>query len=360
MPISQRVPASRAVASAIVVLGFVFFPLGALAQDATSTPAAGEARRFELPGERVFPEGVAHDPRGGAFYVGSATDGTIFTGNTDADAGESVEVFSPAGADGRAAALGMKVDDQGRLFVAGGETGQVWVYDTASRTLLGQFDNRLGPNTFLNDLVVTASGDVYITDSFNPIIFRIAADAVPSGSAGATPVASPIASPAASPVAGNVADLEYFLDYSGSVVPFGDGFNLNGIVADEAGGVLVAVHTATGGLFRFDLAAQEVTEVDLGGGAVESGDGMALLGTTLYVVRNSAGLIVPVEMAADLTSGTIGEGFTDAAFAYPTTIAPYDGCTLVTNSQFDQRDGGQPVLPFTVVAVPLPGGDASC
>ncbi len=320
-------------------------PHSALAQDASpvATPIGDGARLFALPGDAVFPEGVAYQPETGAFFAGSSADGTIFRGDV---ATGTVEVFSPAGADGRTSAAGMKVDPDGRLFVAGGQSGTVWVYDTGTGGLLTQASNGLGPNTFLNDIALTEDGDAYITDSFNPILFRLAATAIPSAPLSTTPSAS--GTPAAS------AQLEAAIDLSGSVVPFGEGFNLNGIAAVPGGQVLLVVHSSTGGLYRIDLASQEVTEGDLGNATLTNGDGMALRDWVLYVVRNADGVIVPVTMADDFTSGDAAEGFSHLGLAFPTTIAPYDGCLLVVNSQFDKRQAGEPVLPFTVAGIPIP------
>jgi hypothetical protein len=75
------------------------------------------AHTYLLPGERVFPEGVALNEAIGDFFVGSTTDGTIFRGNL-AEPGEEAEVFLEPGGDERSTAIGMKVDLGGRLFVA--------------------------------------------------------------------------------------------------------------------------------------------------------------------------------------------------------------------------------------------------
>jgi sugar lactone lactonase YvrE len=73
--------------------------------------------------------------------------------------------FLAGGADGRTTAIGMKVDRQGRLFVAGGGTGAVWVYDTKTRTLIRKFESGFSGQQFLNDLVIAPNGDVFVTDS---------------------------------------------------------------------------------------------------------------------------------------------------------------------------------------------------
>ena len=42
--------------------------------------AAGGGRTYAIPGDSVYPEGVAYDQRNRQFYVGRTTDGTIFRG----------------------------------------------------------------------------------------------------------------------------------------------------------------------------------------------------------------------------------------------------------------------------------------
>ena len=45
-----------------------------------ATQEVSGAGRYVLPGEQVFPEGVAYQSETGDFYVGSTTDGTVFAG----------------------------------------------------------------------------------------------------------------------------------------------------------------------------------------------------------------------------------------------------------------------------------------
>jgi DNA-binding beta-propeller fold protein YncE len=148
-----------------------------------ATPLPGGGRVFALPAGGGFPEGVAYDEVTGDFYVGSTEDGTIYRGNVQTG---TVEVFVP-GSPGRGA-VGLALDEGGRLFVAGGGTGAVAVYDTATGQLLMEVANGLAPNTFLNDVDVSPTGDAYITDSFNPLLFRLPATAIPAGVGTPAPV----------------------------------------------------------------------------------------------------------------------------------------------------------------------------
>ena len=279
---------------------------------------------YALPGESVFPEGVAYNPASGKFYVGSTGDGAIYEG--DVASGE-VTVFSEGGADGRTTAIGLKVDDNGYLWVSGGGAGQMFVYNTADGSLVASYTTPEVEQTFINDVTITPDGSAYFTDSFRPVLFKI------SGAEGG--------------------EAESWLDFTGTVLEYGEGFNLNGIANAADGRYLLVIHSATGNLFRIDTGSQEVIQVDTGGAELTAGDGILLIGDTLYVTRNSFGEIVPVTMSEDYSAGAAGEAFTDPSLIFPTTIAQVDDSLLVVNSQFNNQ-GGTPVLPFTVSRISLP------
>ncbi len=61
--------------SVLSVLALLSLGLVAFAQ--TDTPPSV----YELPGDNVYPEGIAYDPDSNTFFVGSATEGTIFRGD---------------------------------------------------------------------------------------------------------------------------------------------------------------------------------------------------------------------------------------------------------------------------------------
>ena len=48
--------------------------------------AQDDVRAYELPGENVFPEGIAVHPDTGRFFVGSSTTGTIYRGDVGGEA----------------------------------------------------------------------------------------------------------------------------------------------------------------------------------------------------------------------------------------------------------------------------------
>jgi len=265
--------ASTTITSGVVVLALA---LAAVACDGTgdgggednggnarsqTTQEVSSAERYVLPGEQVFPEGVAYRSETGDFYVGSTTDGTVFRGNVEGGPKEA-KVFLEPESDGRTTAIGMEVDKERRLFIAGGETGRIFVYDIESANLVRRLDTPDAEPTFLNDVAVTPNGGAYFTDSMRPVLFRVTS------------------------TDGGVGEAEPWLNLEGTPAEYEEGFNFNGIDATEDGRYLVAVQSNTGELFRIDTESKEVVEIDLGGETLANGDGLLLDGRTVYVVRN--------------------------------------------------------------------------
>ena len=273
---------------------------------------------YTLPGDRVYPEGIAVTRSQKRFFVTSTTDGTIFRGSVK---GRSASVFLPGGEDGRTTAIGIETRG-GRLYVAGGNTGSVFIYDVSSRDLVRRVDT--GEGGFINDLAVMRNGDVYVTDSLRPNLYRIPADA-------SQPVET----------------IEY-PDFEAGA------FNANGIAAIDAR-TLVFVNSTTGRLHRVDTRTERITTVDLGGATLTNGDGLELRGRTLYVVRNQQELIAEVRLSRRARTGRLVSQTTDRTFRYPTTADTARGRLLVVNSQFDRRSAGEdPELPFTVSSIRRP------
>jgi hypothetical protein len=280
-------------------------------------------------GERLFtlapdpagnPEGIA--TRGRTFFVSITADGAIYRGSLARD---TVKPFIP-GAQGKAA-VGIKVR-AGKLYVAGGPTGTITVYDLATRQPLATFET--GTGGFLNDLVVTRTGDVYVTDSFRPMLWHVTAAQVAAG--GGTPQA---------------------LDVS-SGIPFQDGFNLNGIVARNATSLIV-VQTNTGKLFRVDLAADgsaitRITEVQ--GVTVAGGDGLLRDGGRLVVVQGGPpAQLTLVKLKGGARRGQIRGAITSDKLNGPSTVARARDLYLVVNADFATS-----TKPFTVAGLPRRGG----
>ena len=283
--------------------------------------------RYVLPGSAVFPEGIAYDERTQLVFVSSTTNGTVFRGSaTD----ETLTAFLPPGGDGRTTAIGLEVDNDGHLFVAGGGTGFVWVYDELTGALVARLSGGSSP-TFINDIAVDKDGVAYITDSMSPVIYRV----VPNGTGGYT--------------------LERWLPLAGTPIVYTAGFNLNGIVVSPSNQYLFTVQTNTGKIYRIDIATKEIVQLDVGGATFPAGDGLWMRGSTLYVLQNQQELITEIRVQPNQARGTVVSQTTDPSFMFPTSLVTARGRLLVVNSQFDRRGPGlTPVLPFTVSVVPIP------
>jgi sugar lactone lactonase YvrE len=268
-----------------------------------------------------LPEGIAVG-KGSTFYSGSRANGAIYRG--DLRSGEG-SIFAP-GATGRVA-VGLSVDQRGRyLFVAGGPTGQAYVFDTDSGALVANYV-LTAPGTFVNDVIVTR-GAAYFTDSARPVLYRLSLG--PDGRVDAAATTEEI-------------------DLSGDwqQVP---GFNANGIEATPNGEWLIVVNSTVGALYRVDPQTGEATEIDLGGASVAAGDGLLLQGSTLYVVRNQLDTIVVLDLSADLLQGTVTRQITSPLFDVPTTIAMFGSSLYAVNARFNTPP--TPTTTYSVVRVP--------
>jgi sugar lactone lactonase YvrE len=286
-------------------------PVGAQAQS-PSTPAEGPGTSAgspaATPGDQVDlppgwqPEGIAS--LNGQLFVGSLADGAIY--RIDAATREG-EVFVP-GVEG-AVAVGVEADEpNGRIWVAGGDTGEVRAYAADSGDLLATYTFEGG---FLNDLAFTGDAVVVTDSNVQQVgVIPLAADgSLPEPEAATT-----------LPITGDLAYQE-------------DAFNANGIVATEDGRVIV-VQSVTGGLFVVDPATGAATAIDTGGADLTAGDGMYLDGSTLYVSRNQAEVIVTLELDEALGSAALVSEATSDGLDIPTTLTLAGDDLWIVNARF--------------------------
>jgi sugar lactone lactonase YvrE len=272
----------------------------------TAVPAAAGSYPETIPLPAGWqPEGIAIG-HGTDVFAGSRATGAIWKGDLRSGRGS---VLVPAREGG--AALGMKVDRRGRLFVAGGGTGTASVYDARSGRLLARYALAAAP-TFVNDVVVTRDA-AYFTDSQRQQLYVL-----DLGRRGQLPVAARTL-----PLTG---DLQYDDDLGT--------FELNGIETLRGGKRLIAVQSATGKLFAIDPRSGDTEEVDLDGGAVTNGDGLLRQGRWLYVVQNRDNRIAVVRLDRHGDDGRIVDTITDPDFDVPTTLAARGHRLWTVNARF--------------------------
>jgi hypothetical protein len=246
------------------------------------------------------PEGIASG-RGTIVYSGSRASGDIVA--VDVRTGErTLVVDAPEGR----MAVGIEQDRFGRFWVAGGATGDVYVYD-ADGTPLEHYDFQSN-QTFVNDVVVTRDA-AWFTDSQRPVLYKI-----PIGRDGT------LGEPEVVPLSGQYVHTP--------------GFNLNGIDATHGGRWLFAVQSSTGIVYRIDPDTGEAVVVDLGGAVMTNGDGIYVEGRRLYVVQNRLNKVAVIELDRTFTSGEVVDELTSPNFDVPTTITRFGNRFYLVNARF--------------------------
>ena len=257
--------------------------------------------RIDLP-DGFQPEGIANADE--QFYVGSIPTGAVYSGSLRTGKG-TILVPAQAGRN----AIGLKVD-RGRLFVAGGNTGNAYVYNAKTGALIRTYSLSTG-GSFVNDVVVTKQA-AWFTDSFKPVLYRVPLG--PSGRPGATSTVSTV------PLSG---------DYQ-----HGGGFNVNGIDAPENGKTLVIVQSGTGRLFTVTPAGRTRAIALASGESVPNGDGILLDGRTLYVVQNQLNVVARISLAPNLRSGRVVRRIANPSLDVPTTVADLGSRLYAVNARF--------------------------
>jgi sugar lactone lactonase YvrE len=157
-----------------------FLPEIPTATDSGKIPLANT---LEINQDDYYPEGIAMEPYG-RIYVGAVglfsgafgnatTEGTVTAFSRDGY--DTSRVIPPS--DNDAGAVGMQIKD-GTLWycslIFGAFESELVAYDLDNREELARYP--LGPSSFCNDLTISASGDVYVTDSFGRVLKYSAAD----------------------------------------------------------------------------------------------------------------------------------------------------------------------------------------
>jgi len=286
---------------------------------ATSVTAHPFPEVITLPGA-TSAEGVATGA-GSTFYAGDLFAGDIFRGDLRAGTA-SLFIDAPAGRQ----ALGLKADIRhGLLFVAGGFTGQAYVYDLRTGADVAAFQ-LVAPGTpaVINDVIVTRDA-AWFTDSAAPNLYRVSI--APDGSIGAPSI----------------------LTVTGPAAHLSGQFNMNGIDATDNGKTLLVAHSGDGTVYTVD--PNTGASAPIAGADVPNVDGILFEAGRLWAVQNFSNQVTELRVSPDLSSATVERVITNPNFEIPTTVAR-DGYRLaVVNAKFDT--GFPPAATsFEVVVVP--------
>jgi sugar lactone lactonase YvrE len=271
---------------------------------AVAVPAAASrpAEVIVLPGA-TSAEGIAAG-RGATFYAGDLFAGDIFRGNIQRGTAE-LFIDAPAGR----MAVGMAADlPHNLLFVAGGFTGQGYVYDLRTGATVASYQFATPPATVINDVAVTRRG-AWFTDSVQGQLYfvPVSRTGVPGPSFSTLALSGPAA------------------DTSGE-------FNLNGIQATANGRTLIVAHSANGQLYTVDPITG--SSAIIAGVSVAQVDGIVLQGRRLWAVQNS-NQVTRIRLDGHLRSGVVDKVITSELFQVPATAARFGSRLAVVNAKFD-------------------------
>ncbi|WP_137990355.1 superoxide dismutase [Streptomyces vilmorinianum] len=295
-------------------------PLGGAAHAAA--PGGRWPTRFLLPAG-FRPEGITigHSP---CAYFGSLANGDVYKASLATGQGRIIS--TGPGTDNPT--VGLKIDRaERRLFLAGGWGRAIRVADARSGALQKNFTGLGAENSMVNDVILTPEA-AWFTDSYRPQLYRLALDR--SGAPAGVPVTVPL----------------------GGDWAQGPDFTANGIERTPDGRALLVVNTFLDGgtLMRVDPGTAVARAVDLGGLKIPRGDGLLLLGRTLYVVQQALNQIDVIRLNDAGTRGTAVARITDDSFRIPTTAAAWGERIYLPNARFDVEPA--PDTEYDVVSVP--------
>jgi hypothetical protein len=287
---------------------------------------------YTLGSPMSLPEGVAFDSKTRRFFATGLFGGQIT--QIDAATGEEKVFFASTG--GPSQYSGAKVDEERRLlWVCASDLqtarGNVIVLDVDSGELRHTFE--LARGGICNDVCLDGDGVAYVTDSFQPVIYRVD---MRDGSAGDF-----VRDPQMAAAMGR--------------------FGLNGVVVTPDGEHVIGGFTSPSKLFLLSRRAPgAVREVALSGDpfTVEhdpnftGADGLIFLGDKLYVVHNG-GVQQISFTAADYSAGVVKQALAPEPGLTTATVA--DGELYVIKSEVlaVAHMRRAPNLPFKIYRFPL-------
>ncbi|QFQ96149.1 superoxide dismutase [Streptomyces phaeolivaceus] len=290
-----------------------------------SSAASGSTAEGSWPDLVPLPDGFRPEgiTIGGPYaYLGSLGDGSIY--RADLRTGEGGIISAGPGTP----SVGLKLDDRGRLFVAGRGQG-ARVVDVRTGEIIASYTLTTKTPTFANDVFLTP-GAAWFTDSFQPALY-----ALPLGRRGGLPGADEV--------------VTVTLGGAWTQTP-GEVVNANGITGTPDGKALLVVQSGAGGLHRVDPRTGVTTLVDLGDAApLTNGDGLLLLGRRLYVVQNRQNAVDVFQLSTDGRSGIFEGRLTDADFDVPTTVAAHKNRLYLPNARFTTPP--TPDTSYAIVAI---------
>lgn len=273
-----------------------------LAGTAQAHPRA--AHTIRLP-DGFRPEGITIGP-GKQAYLGSLADGDIY--RTDLRTGKGRVISQGPGTP----SVGLKIDRQGLLYVAGGPAGTGRIVSAKTGKILASYQFATAP-TFVNDVVLTPTM-AWFTDSLQAKIYGVPLARGGKPAASTQVVTRPL---------------------TGAWEQTAGVNNANGISLTRDRRSLLIVQSNTGFLFRVNPKTGRASRVDLGGTSLVNGDGLLRQGKIIYAVQNQLNQVAVLKLNRAGTKGRLLDVLTSKTFDVPTTIAASGKSLYLPNARFN-------------------------
>lgn len=279
---------------------------------ATSGAALAAEETINFSEHELYPEGIAYDVKAAQFLVSSLRYGKI--GRVGHDGIYHDFIHDPM----LISSVGLHIDQKrNRLLAAVSDPGVsvntatvtqaklagIAVYALKSGRRLAYYDlGQLAEGAhFANDIALDADGNIYVTDSFSPIVYKIGKQGKPA----------------------------IFVQND---LFKGEGFNLNGIVFHPRG-YLIVMKSNSGELYKISLRGEVTlikTEFSLKGG-----DGLVLAENESLAVIQNSGVVSRLESADNWKSATLSQTETQG-FNFPTTGVMVGDTLYVLNAKLGE------------------------
>ncbi len=277
--------------------------------------SAANAQSIEFTSTELYPEGTAYTKAQKIFFVSSLHYGKIGKVDLTGKYTEFInddELVSTIGilADEKRNSLYVCISDPGVSVktnaASQGKLAKVAAYDltTGKRKFIADLGalNKEGGN-FANDVTVDNGGNLYVTNSASPIIYKI----TQTGNA---------------------------VVFATSDMWKGEGFNLNGIVFHKDG-YLLAAQSNTGSIYKISIAApKNITKVNAP--AITGADGLVLgKQNELLVISNSSQKVTRLILDSRGESAK-ADGEAATKLSFPTTGVFVKGKYYVLNAKLNE------------------------
>jgi hypothetical protein len=247
-------------------------------------------------------EGIAA-AGGHKFFAGDLVTGDIYRGDIRKDKATKF-IDAPSGR----VAVGMKADRRNDLlFVAGGPTGQAYVYDTETGKTVKTYQ-LTKKEAFINDVALTDQG-AWFTNSRQAELYFIPVD--DDGDLGTART----------------------LALKGPAADTSKQFNLNGIAYSRDARRLVVAHSGNAALYTVSPRTGNSTEIT--GVKVPNVDGILVKGSTVWAVQNMSNQISRLRVNFHESTAKLRDVITSPHFNIPTTAALFDDTLAAVNAKFN-------------------------